>query len=75
MKNGIYDTQDVELEVEALGNMMIDFPERAVQERMVSDINTLLKKGPTEKQATDWVFCNRKQYEADEAFSVAHLQQ
>jgi len=74
MKNGIYDTQDVELEVEALGNMMIDFPERAIQELMVSDINTLLTKGSTDKQATDWVFGNRKQYEADEAFSVTHIQ-
>ena len=74
MKNGIYDSQDVELEVEALGNMVFDFPERAIQERMVSDINTLLTKGSTDKQATDWVFGNRKQYEADEAFSVTHIQ-
>jgi len=74
MKNGIYDSQDVELEVEALGNMVFDFPERAIQERMVTDINTLLTKGSTDKQATDWVFGNRKQYEADEAFSVTHIQ-
>ena len=64
------DSQHMELEADALGNMAIDFPERLVQERMVKDINTLLAKGSTPEQATDWVFGNREHYEADETFGV-----
>ena len=73
MTNSI-DSQHMELEADALGNMAIDFPERPVQERMVKDINVLLAKGSTEQQATQWVFGNRKQYEADESFAVDNPQ-
>jgi hypothetical protein len=68
------DLENMELDAEALSNMVIDFPERSVQERMVKDINVLLAKGSTEQQATQWVFGNRKQYEADESFAVDNPQ-
>jgi len=72
MKDDI-DLENMELDAEALGNMVIDFPERSVQERMVKDINLLLARGSSEKQATDWVFGNREHYEADETFGVDNV--
>ena len=70
MKNDNLKSPMPELEIIALENMLIDFPERPIQERMVRDIDALIEKGARQEDAVNWVFGNRRYYEIDENYGV-----
>ena len=61
---------EVTLDLQDFENIEIDIPDVLVQDRMVRDIDALIEKGATQVDAVNWVFGNRKQYEAHDGFSI-----
>ncbi len=45
-----------------LDNLLIDWPEKRVQVRIVSEIKTLIDKGMDIEKAVDWVFSQKQSY-------------
>ena len=65
---------EVTLDLQDFENIEIDIPDVLVQDRMVRDIDALIEKGATQVDAVNWVFGNRKYYEADESFAMESSQ-